>query len=145
MPYIFVAEEYAGGNDGGTNTTGWQTRVLNTVKVDSDNLIVSLSGNALTIPAGTYRFRAKAASYSTDRTRMRLYNQTDSSVIATGSSCFTNNYIYAEVTGRFTISAQKAIRVEQYTETQKLLLGLGVAVSDGTSVEQYTTLELWKE
>lgn len=145
-PYAIVVDQKSTTTGGGDCATGWQTRALNTVQFDPGSIVVSVSANAVTLNAGTYRFRATAPAYGSGRHRVRLYNQTDSAVIATGPSNYVPNVVvYGEVRGSFSITATKAIRIEQYTETATANgFGFGVPANDGAP-EVYAALEIWRQ
>lgn len=151
-PYIYVRDEVASGSASGTFTAGaWRTRTLNTEVVDTAG-ICSLASNELTLPAGTYRYRAAAPAHYVNQHKLRLYNVTDAAVIADsyGMSVFATNTgaaveTVATTVGRFTIAGAKAIRLEHRCDTTQATNGFGVACSFASTVEVYAQLELWKE
>ena len=69
---------------GGTFTAGaWQTRTLAEI-LDPDN-IGSISTNVITLKAGTYRCTGWATARNCGAHQVRLYNNTDSSVVLLGA------------------------------------------------------------
>lgn len=154
-PYIYVRDEKASGTSGGVFTGGgWRTRTLNTKVVDTAS-IATLSINQLTLPAGTYRFRARApVSVSVGTHKARLYNATDAVVLGYGNSGNNGTYTStielntgdATVMGRFTLSGPKAIELQHYCQnTNAFGDGFGLQSTIAGAVEVYAELELWKE
>lgn len=151
--YLHIRDEKTSNTAGGTAViAGLQTRVLNTVKINTITG-ASLAANVISLPAGTYRVSAKSPSYMTDRTRIVLYNQTDSANILVGLNSYSGNAsliadtseVLSILNGQFTIAATKSIRIDQYTKTNfsGLDKALGVQINDG-NVEVYSEIELWK-
>jgi len=83
-----IADVKSVSTHGGTFTAGaWQTRDLNTEISDADN-IVSISSNQFTLIPGTYLIQFGAPAYGVSYHRARLYDITNSAVIAQGINCF---------------------------------------------------------
>jgi len=136
---------------GGTFTSGaWRTRDLNTEVVDADG-IVSISSNQFTLQAGTYFIKAITPAYEAEHHQNRLYNVTDSSVVDTGSSEFTNPSSFVVTNSilltRFTITGAKVFEVQHQANVSKSSTGFGVRSSEGftTAADIYTTVEIYKE
>lgn len=143
--YLLYADHKAANTGGGTFTSGaWQTRTLNTEVYDS-NGDGSLASNQITLPAGTYLIRASAPAYKVDYHQIRLYNVTDSAVIAYGSDEYCGSGLFVStrsvLTTRFTIGGSKAIRLEHYGLTTKATNGFGVPNNFG-GTEVYALLEI---
>jgi hypothetical protein len=141
LGYLHVRDEKASGTGGGASVVGVQTRTLNTV-VENTIAGASLASNRVSLPPGKYRFQGSAPSVY--RHRALLVNHTDSTTIQAG----TNGYGSAQpttsfVSGKFTLSATKEIRLDQYIGTADSS-GLSGAITSGTS-EIYSVLEIWKE
>ena len=74
--------------EGGTNIVGTQTRELNTVEYDPDN-IVSLSNNQFTIEPGEWIITFSAPGYQVYDHKAKLVDVTNSNtVVATGTTEF---------------------------------------------------------
>lgn len=154
--YILIQDRKTSGTNGGTFTSGsWQTRDLNTI-VDDAGTIASVSSNQFTLPAGTYRIRAKCPAQYVYQHQGRLYNITDTAVQQStggfdilGTSEYTaalavTSYVTSTVIeGRFTIAGTKTFEIQHQCGTTKTGDGFGVAGSLGAEV--YTTVELIKE
>lgn len=91
--HYHIREEQTSGTDSGALTSGsWNTRVLNTEKVD--DLAITPASNQLALAAGTYRVKAEAmASFqgTMDRNsnkfithKLRIRNITDGATLLTG-------------------------------------------------------------
>lgn len=80
------------GTDGGTFTSGaWQVRKLNSTIIDSGHLF-TLSANVLTLAtAGTYYIRAESVAYKVDKHQIRLYDNTNTVVLADGMPATSTN------------------------------------------------------
>lgn len=145
---MLVRDERASGTNGGASVVGNQTRTLNTV---SANTIAgaALTGNQITLPAGTYRITARSPTVSVNVTQAYLHNVTANAVIARGSS--ENGMsgatgdpcsVASVVTCRVTLAALTAIELRQYCGEANAN-GLGVPASQG--VEVYSTVEIIQE
>ena len=90
--YAVIADQKSQGTAGGTppNTTAYNTRDLNTILTDPDT-IVSVSSNQFTLQAGTYLISANAPAYKAARNQILIYNVTDSTVVAVGTSEYCGN------------------------------------------------------
>ncbi len=148
--YAIIRDQKTG-SDGGTFTSGaWRTRDLNTEVVDDDG-IVSISSNQFTLQAGTYFIKAITPAYEAEYHQNRLYNITDSSVVDTGSSAFTNATSFVVTNSilltRFTITGAKVFEVQHQTNLTKSNTGFGVRSSAGftTAADIYTIVEIYKE
>jgi hypothetical protein len=132
------------------------TRTLNTV-VSNSITGASLSSNVITLPAGTYDFRAKVSATATDANGIYhkgfLYNITDSTYTGTGESSYAftdNNGGYAatpslsEVSGRFTITATKTFSVRHLIKSSINTGTLGYPMGASGVNEVYTKAEFWK-
>lgn len=144
--YMHVREQQASGTNGGTSTSGvTHVRTLNTVVGTNTIAGASLASNAVTLPAGTYEFSASAPCYAGDMHKLALYNQTDAADIMVGvsASITGGSTTLAVCSGKFTLTAQKAVQLRHYIATGASPLGLGKATANG-QVEVYATLELRK-
>lgn len=144
--YMMVRDEKAVGTAGGASVIGVQTRTLNTVSANTISG-ASLSSNQVTLPAGTYRVRGSAPSFTVDFCKAYLYNVTDAGIQIAGTSDDTGSDTYARsfVEGRFTIAATKVFELRHYTG-QVTSNGLGKAVNQSAAgVEVYSQLEIIKE
>lgn len=141
------AYQTANGVDGGSTVAGsWQiypiaTSVLNDLSGEG----VALSGaSAFTfgpIPPGHYDFTAVVPLHQSQLGRIRLWNVTDSAVVAglasdTIRGTTLNQMASASLRGRFTIASAKTFRLEYRVSQAKATTGLGLAASF-TEVEQY--------
>lgn len=147
-PYLEYRDEKADTTPGGAATPGsWFTRTLNTESADSSTL-GSLSGNAVTLPAGTYECEVIVPAYKVGRHQARLYNVTGTAVLlygtseeaGTGAAGTTSS---STVTGRFTLASSSAVRVEHRVETNTAGTDLGTPTSFGNT-EVYTIARFWK-
>lgn len=149
--YILIRDEKSSGTQGGTFTSGaWQTRDLNTVKVDETGN-VSLSSNQFTLPIGTYRIWVYAPAFFCNTHKARLRNITDSTTVDEGTSAKSNDDSSASETTQesviktqFTITSAKTFEVQHQCQTTTATNGFGVATSFATDNEIYTVVELQK-
>jgi hypothetical protein len=146
--YVHIRHEAASGVHAGTFTAGaYRTRPLTTKVSDAGNL-ATLAVNQITLAAGTYRFRSRAAGYAVGAHKCRLQNVTDSATVKVGSCAYANlnygGYSDAVVEGRFTIAAGKALELQHFCGYTLANEGFGTATGTG-EVEVYAEIEFWKE
>lgn len=141
---LIVIDEKPSGTHGGTNSTGqWQVRDLNTVVV---NTIpgASLSGNLITLPAGTYHINGRAPSAGTAGHKARLYDLSTSSVLLDGSSGASNqnaiNNIDSVLNAVCSISSPRQLALEHRTSVSKTGTGFGWGNSFPDAPEIYSQL-----
>jgi hypothetical protein len=145
--YVYVREEQAANTAGGTFTQGsYALRTINTEVVDS-GAIASISANLVTLPAGTYRFRASAPAYGVEAHKCKLTNTTDA-IDYLGTSEYTSASVAvttrSQVSGRFTIAGAKAFGLYHRCQATKTGNGFGNQSNFG-DVEVYSEIEFWKE
>lgn len=148
--YIILADQKPSGTHGGTSATNtWNLRDLNTVVYDSDSNVASLSGNRFELLPGVYRIHIRSQQLGPDSMMLKLVNFTDTVDVLTGDSAHgvgaSSEGNIANLTGRFTAIAAKEYRIEQWSDTGRVTNGFGDAVTRPGIVEQYLTIELWKE
>lgn len=130
-----LVDQKADSTNGGTFTSGaWQTRDLNTEQSDPEG-IVSLSSNQFTLGAGTYRIDFDGPAFAVARHQTRLYDVTNTAVVAYGSSeqlgtgsAETNRSIG---TATVVITGNTVYRLEHRCGTTKASLGLGYGTNFG--------------
>lgn len=109
------------GTDAGAFTSGsWQTRTLQTEQDPSG--LITVSGNAVTMAAGTYYLKATAPAFKVGAHNVRLWNQTDGTEIAVGTPVFSGTggdyaVTVSEVEAVIVLAASKAIRIEHRCAT----------------------------
>ena len=125
-------------------TDTWTTRELNT-EVDPFD-IVSLSSNQFTPISGTYVIIAESLSYTLYASRIRLYNQTQSSVVFTGMSGFgsAGDNVFHPLYYIFTANGTDAYSIDMWNGgTAGGNNTGGTSTNDGES-EVYTIITLLK-
>lgn len=118
------------GTAGGTSSTSWATRTVNTTKRSAT--WASLSSNAITLSAGTYWFFADPSANNSGRIMARLYNNTDSTVDAYSRTVFSNAGevpAYAFINHIFTIEDSKEFIVQMRVQSSKASSGYGIDFS----------------
>ena len=80
LPSFVLEDQKSSGSAGGSSSTGWATRDLNTEVYDPDGL-VSISSNRFTVTKSGW-VEWESVVYSSDRVRVRLYDVTSGSVAA---------------------------------------------------------------
>ncbi|KFE50152.1 hypothetical protein [Pseudomonas syringae] len=141
-----IVDERASGVEGGSGSTSYAVRTLNTVK---QNTIpgASLSASAFTLPAGKYRINAKAAAWAANRHKLRLYNVTAASVAAVGVSCGSATSsafnVYAKLFVELEVLSPTTFRVEHRLETASGSNDLGRPCVFGDA-ETYATVTVQK-
>lgn len=146
--YVLIVDEKTSGTHGGGSTAdSWETRDLNTEKHDDGNL-ASLASNQVTLAAGTYRFRISVPANAVNGHMARLYNVTDTAVVAYGSSerastGATYGTTHSVIVGQFTTDGSKAYRVEHRCQLAHYQ-GFGYPVAIAGVNETYTMAEFWQ-
>lgn len=140
--------DVASGTNGGTPTAGaWTTRPVNTELYDDIGL--TLTSNAISLPAGTYNISANMVFGSTDANftsvKGRLRNTTDSSdaglfmtgLQPVGGSTNTANYILSMNKERVVLAGTKTFELQYYISAARTNAGLGQAYSAPATTERY--------
>lgn len=143
---LLVVDEKPQNTSGGTPSAGaWNSRDLNTVRKNTISG-ASLASNQITLPAGSYSVEAFAPAFDVNAHMLRLYNVTDSAVIATGLSnnapSGTNGVNNAILKDEFTLGGTKTLRLDHYTQTAKSTVGLGVECNISGTPERYAVVEI---
>lgn len=145
--YIVLEDQAVSGTSGQTTvSTTWNKRTLTASVANVGGYMTLLSASRFTLAAGTYRLTAVAPCYKADRHRLRVYNFTDSTVVATSSGFYCETTIsggHAYINCRFTLATAKALELDHYT-ANGVVSGGGVETSDG-STEIYTHIEILRE
>lgn len=144
---LHIQDQKTSGTEGGTFSSGYQTRVLNTV-VTNEITGASLGSNQITLPSGTYIVDARGAAKVVNEHNVAWYNVTDASYTLIGMSAFSvSGGGYAQTTstvfGKFTISAQKVFELRHYAQTTRNTDGFGNATAD-SQAERYADVRIWK-
>lgn len=143
-PTFYAREEQPSGTPAsatGVTFNGWYARIVNTVKVN-EITGASLSGNQITLPAGTYEFEGSMPGTGSPF-RARLQNISDgvSIDLGTGEVAASGAYARSVLLGKFTIAATKVLGVQCYVNGSSF--GSGQYTSSG-SAEAYTEIRFRK-
>jgi len=145
---LHVRDEKSSGTDGGTFTSGaWRTRDLNTV-VKNTIPGASLASNQITLPAGTYRIRARAPGNKVDRHKAAIYNDTSSTYLIYGSNSYsisTGEYAQTDsvVEGWITLASESVLELRHYCQKTIATDGFGIDTTFGV-VEVYSEVIIEK-
>lgn len=145
--YFYARDEKPSGTSGGSATgAAWNTRDLNTVKINNISG-VSLASNRVTLPAGKYYIRAQAPAAIVGRTCLRVYDTTNSAVLLDGPSMWTSNaYDGGSPTtaeGGITLAAQTVLELRMYAQNTNGN-GFGWATAISGRNEIYSEFRAWK-
>lgn len=143
-PMIHVEDRKAsGGTTPATTASGNVIRVLNTV-VLNEITGASLASNAVTLPAGSYQYEARAPAYAVGRHKIYLRNETAAAAIKHGSGAYNTPasgvQTDSEVSGKFTLAVTSAVAIYHFTEGSG---NFGVPGNFGIE-EVYAELKIWK-
>ena len=134
-----LVDEKADSINGGTFTSGsWVTRTLNTEQSDPQGIVTLLS-DQFTLGAGTYRIDFHAPAFGVQRHQARLYDVTNTAVVAYGSSERAEPATGGESSNRsfgtatVVITGNTVYRLEHRCSASKTGLGLGYGVNFGTA------------
>jgi len=142
--YMHVQDQKPNGVSGGTSVAGPQARVLNTVLTNTIPGAV-LASNQITLPAGTYRIRARAPVGPVDGNVTYWQNVTDGVTVIVGSASngLSNLSSHSFLEGRFTIAATKVFELG-HDIVSSIANGLGYPGNRGYN-EIYASVEIIKE
>jgi hypothetical protein len=150
MGYMYVRDEQVSGYAGGGSSVAatWTTRRLNTVKTNTiSNASLDSVNYLITLPAGTYRVRAKCPAYICNDNRAKLYNYTTSADILIGSTAYSNNSYYVQddsiVEGQFTLSSASQICLKHWALSSISNYGFGRSATTGDN-EVFAEIEIWE-
>ena len=144
----YVKDLKAVNTAGGTasSTGSFEDRELNTIQGESW-FIDSLSSNVVTLQAGTYKIKGRAPFFDTGNTTIRLFDNTNSSVLAEGESTYVdtsnNHFNVAEVQGVFSFTVATAVKLQYRCSSTVSSNGLGVGMNLGQR-ELYASLQIEK-
>jgi hypothetical protein len=145
--YCYVRDEKTSGASGGsTSSMAWNTRDLNTIKVN--RIGASLASNRVTLPAGRYYIKAIAPCFAGMHTRLGLYNVTTSTMLFIGPTGRTNSgsahIVETRVEGEFTFAASTTLELRMYTASGNTY-GMGYPESPIAGIgEVYSEFWAWK-
>lgn len=150
--YILIEDRKTAGTNGGDFVrNGWRQRDLTSETWDTGNY-ASISGNQITLLAGTYRIEAWAMCYGVDQNQLRFRNITDSSDTVIGISHYAsvaggvNPSIPALLRGRFIIASTKVFELQHWCEVTQLTNGFGIQAGSVTGLQEiFTSIELVRE
>jgi len=145
----YVKDIKAQNTAGGTFTSGdWRDRDLNTITGESW-FINSLSSNIVTVQAGTYKFYAVAPCFVVDVNQLRLYDNTNSAVLAVGvsgrvgtSSSDNNSSFSSEVECVATFTSATAIKLQHRSTGTRSSDGFGTSCN--FTNELYASMKIEK-
>jgi hypothetical protein len=146
--YLCYQDQKAAGTNGGTFTSGApRTRDL-TVEVSDTAGIGSLASNQITLPAGTYDYRASCPANYVQTHQAILKDVTNSVVLGVGTVENSDNSLSGEVSNRsvlsgtFTLSGTAALELQHRCSVTRATTGFGRACNFTT--ELYSEIQLWK-
>lgn len=141
--YMLVQDQKSNGTNGGTGSTGINTRTLNTV-VSNTISGASLASNQITLPAGTYRVKARAPVGPVDGNQAIFFNVTDTtSYFGSSNDGLSNVQSWSFVECRFNIASAKVFELRHWINGATTA-ALGLAAGAGNT-EVYSQVEVVKE
>lgn len=144
--YAYFRDEKANNVDGGTSSTGTQTRALNSTVVNNITGC-SLTTNQISLTAGVYFVSATAPALQSDGHRILFYNTTTSTKELLGRSDYSASFdtvtTYSALQGVLTVTATHVFELRHVMEAGLVTFGLGAAANSG-DVEIYTELHIWR-
>jgi len=109
------------------NPGSWKARLLNTELYDQGDNSVLMSATTFKLNPGTYTCTVKSPAFNTGVSSLRLYNVTDSSIVAQGPTVNVTDkeVIILALNATFNIEVEKTFEVQQiceYTSTPQNVL-----------------------
>ena len=142
---MHVQDQKTDGTNGGTSVTGSNQRDLNTVVIN-EIAGASLSSNTVTLPAGEYYAEAYSLAYAYSSQRHKIdLEDASGTLLVSGVNADTGGYNARSVlSGKFTLTAETDVVIDDYISTGRATDGLGSAVSGDGRPEIYTDVRFWK-
>lgn len=144
--YIEVEEQKSAGTNGGTSSTSFLARDLNTIVSDEAGHCRLLS-NQLYLTPGVYWVRGMIDGYATASCRTRLYNARTAQLILVSLSDYAGNTFTCGIStllaGYMHIEEGDRIEFQERVGASQATIGLGRATSYD-AVERYARLQLWR-
>lgn len=146
-PMLHVVDQKATGTAGGSASVSYQQRVLNTVLVNQITG-ASLSGNLITLPAGSYYVEALAPGIALNGNRILLHKNIEDEVVLQGGNVYGNAAAFggtvALLTGNFTLGSTTTLQLLHYAQAAYASDGLGLALNVSGEPEIYAQVKIWK-
>lgn len=135
-----IEDQKPSGTNGGTFTSGTQTRTLNTLVYNRDT-IVTLSSNQFTLPAGAWDINWEAQAVNVNAHQSLLHNVTDASVVNIGMTMIASTETsVSSGAARVSIASSKAFELRHRCQTTQANTGFGQPGSLGTEVYSRVTI-----
>lgn len=139
---LHVVDEKVSGTNGGDAVVGEQVRDLNTVVLNTIEGS-SLTGNIITLPAGTYKVHAKVPAYAVDRHVAFLEDNNTNAVLSLGTSEFAQASSAAAVTSSviqdiLLLPSVTDIKVVHDVQAARAGNGLGVGTHSVSHASRFT-------
>jgi hypothetical protein len=137
-------QEFPAGTHGQSTSTGWNTIILNTEKI---NLIsgASLSSNQITLPAGTYFVQGFCPSDVSDQSKPVLYNVSDSTYDIVGLNLQSydtgGGASLHPLVGTLTFASTKVFELRFWAGNSGVV---GWTTNTNVTPECYVDLLIWK-
>lgn len=131
LSYVVLEDRKASGTAGGTLTGGaWQTRVLNTEAIDTDNLC-TLAANQFTLEPGTWKIFGYATTGSVSRHQARLRNitTTTTALISTSMQGATSITSLSSFAGLVIFATAQTFELQHRSSITVATNGLGFPVT----------------
>ena len=149
LKFAYYEDQKAANTAGGSASPSgtYNTRTLNTEVHDS--IGCTLSSNEVTVPAGTYYVEASCPAFRVANHKARLYNVTNTAVLAYGTSEYgavgSGDLVSTRswITTKFTVANSTAIRLEHAVNNPTNTNDYGRAANQ-TGSEVYSTLKIWR-
>jgi len=145
--YVKVSDVKSVAGGGAFYAGAWRRRDLNTEDHDAGGLC-SLSGNQLTLAAGTYRCQISCPGWSVEKHVARLYDVTGDTELLRGTSERSEISSDASQTrsiicGQFTVAENHSLEIQHYC-THSDGYGFGKGMSGFITDNVYTVAEFWR-
>jgi hypothetical protein len=149
VDYLEYRDLKPAGTPGGTATAGaWFARELNAEAHDAAGH-GTLTGNQLTLAAGTYEVWATSTAWAIGNYQLRLRDVSSNVTLVLGTTEYANlasgMTTRGSLAGRFTIASAAPIELQMRVEFSRATNGLGDAGPGNWGEDEvYTVLRLWK-
>ena len=141
----YVKDVKASGVNGGTCNTSWQTRDLNNLSGDSG--VASVSGNVITLSAGTYHIDAQVPGYFAGVHMAKLVNAATGVEVSWGTNSHSHpsagSLTHSVIQTKVTVTESLSLVIQHRCAIERLNQGFGLANGFG-GPEVYTSVKIEK-
>lgn len=143
-PDVILEDRKPTGVNGGSSSTNWAERILNTLVRNQGNIATHV-GNLFTLPAGAYYVEGGGTGYNCVGHRSRLVD-TDGNILAFGDTKYeaAQSNSRSDIADVIILQATTTLKLETRQGHARATYGLGVGSLGAGLDEIYSRLKIWR-